>query len=219
NKKLYKKPYLNGNFLDNHDTPRFTSDIVRNKQFPGSRWEMALTYLYTAPGIPIVYYGSEIALNGGNDPDNRRQMNFRADTDLIDYITKLGELRNQLPSLRRGTMEKLFEENGMTVFKRKYKNETTVIAINNTSKSQTVTLTGKQLEDGKELRGLLGGDTVKSKGSKYTIILDRDKAEIYVLAYKTGFNLPLILSVASVYVAFAVFIFLLFKKRRQRKSS
>ncbi|MDP4171924.1 MAG: alpha-amylase family glycosyl hydrolase, partial [Bacillota bacterium] len=47
NKKLYKKPYLNGNFLDNHDTPRFTSDIVRNKQFPGSRWEMALTYLYT----------------------------------------------------------------------------------------------------------------------------------------------------------------------------
>lgn len=218
NKATYKDPYLMGSFMDNHDTPRFTSDIVRNKQFPGTRWDIALTYLYTSPGIPIVYYGSEIALNGGQDPDNRRQMNFRADKDLINYITKLGELRQQLPSLTRGTMEKLYEENGMAIYKRKYKKETTVIAINNTSKSQSVTLTGKQLENGKELRGLLGGDMVRSKNNKYQIILDRDKAEIYVLAAKTGLNMPLILSLTAVYTAFIVFIIFILRRAKRKKS-
>ncbi|NHM33686.1 alpha-amylase family glycosyl hydrolase [Neobacillus terrae] len=217
NKKIYEDPYLMGNFMDNHDTPRFTRDIVKYRQNPGSQWKMALTYLYTAPGIPIVYYGSEIALNGGNDPDNRRQMNFRADKELIDYITKIGELRQQLPSLTRGTMEKLYEENGMAVYKRKYKKETTVVAINNTSKSQTVTLKGNQLAEGKELRGLLGGDVVKSKDGSYTIILDRATAEIYVLADKTGLNYPLIISVAAVWAAFAVFIFLIVKRKRATK--
>lgn len=59
--------FLRANFMDNEYTPRFTRDIVEDKQFPGSRWKTALTYLYTTPGIPIVYYASEIALNGGGD--------------------------------------------------------------------------------------------------------------------------------------------------------
>ena len=110
--------------MDDPQSTRFTQDIVANKQFPGSRWKMALTYLYTTPGIPVVYYGSEIALNGGKAPDNHRQMNFRASKDLIDYLTKLSQLRQQLPSLTRGTFEKLYEKNGMVVYKRVYQNET-----------------------------------------------------------------------------------------------
>jgi glycosidase len=210
----FKNPYLLANFMDNENTVRFTRDIVNKKQFPGSRWEMALTYLYTTPGIPVVYYGSEIALNGGETPDNRRQMNFRADKDLIDYITKLGELRNQLPSLTRGTMEMLYEKNGMVVYKRYYKGETAIIAINNTRKSQNVKLTDKQVEGGKELRGLFGGDLVPSKDNQYSIILDRDKAEIYVLANKSGLNIPLIASLAAVYLLFTLFIIKVKKRKK-----
>ncbi|MDQ0198145.1 alpha-amylase family glycosyl hydrolase [Neobacillus ginsengisoli] len=209
-----KNPYLLANFMDNENTVRFTRDIVDKKQFPGARWEMALTYLYTTPGIPVVYYGSEIALNGGDIPDNRKQMNFRADKDLIDYITKLGELRNQLPSLTRGTFEMLYERNGMAVYKRYYKGETAIIAINNTEKSQNVTLTDKQIEGGKELRGLFGGDLVPSKNNKYTIILDRDKAEIYVLAKKGGLNIPLIVSLVVVYLLFVLFLIKVKKRKK-----
>ncbi len=81
-----------------------------------------------------MYYGTEIALDGGEDPDNRRLMNFRTDKELVDYVTKLGELREKLPSLRRGDFELLYEKDGMALFKRTYEKETTVIAINNTSK-------------------------------------------------------------------------------------
>ncbi|MEH7884476.1 alpha-amylase family glycosyl hydrolase [Bacillus sp. JJ1609] len=218
NEVIYENPELMGNFMDNHDTARFTQDAVQNRQHPGTRWKMALSYLYTAPGIPIVYYGSEIAMNGGNDPDNRRQMSFRADKELIDYITKIGELRNQLPSLTRGDFEMLYEKKGMAVFKRTYKDETSVIAINNTSNTQNITLTADQLADDQELRGLLANDLVRSKDGEYKLSIDREKAEIYVLAEKTGLNIPYMVAMGTVYAAFIIFFFMLLRRARRKNS-
>ncbi|MEH7014440.1 alpha-amylase family glycosyl hydrolase [Neobacillus niacini] len=209
-----QKPELQPQFFDNEFTHRFTRDIVTNKHFPGARWKTALTYIYSTPGIPVVFYGSEIALNGGEIPDNRQPMNFRTEKELIDFITKLGELRNQLPSLTRGSMEMLYEKDGMAVYKRVYENETTIIAINNTSESQNVSLNNEQIEGGKELRGLLNGDLVRSNDDQYDLIIDRDEAEVYVLTKKSGINLPLVGSLVAVYILFTIFIL---KVRKSRK--
>lgn len=213
-----QESFLKASFMDNEYTTRFTTDIVEKRQFPGSRWKTALTYLYTTPGIPIVYYGTEIALIGGDIPDNRRQMNFRADKDLIDYITKIGELRNQLPSLTRGSMEMLYEKKGMVVYKRTYKGETSIVAINNTSKSQKVILSKEQVESGKELRGLLAGDIVRSHDNQYILILDRDNSEIYVLTDKSGANIPLISSMVIVYILVSIFLFIIIKRRKTKNA-
>ena len=215
NENKVQKPELQPQFFDNELTTRFTSDIVKNKHFPGARWKTALTYIYSTPGIPVVFYGSEIALNGGEIPDNLQPMNFRTEKELIDYITKLGELRNQLPSLTRGSMELLYEKDGMVVYKRVYQNEIAIIAINNTSESQNVTLNKEQIEGGKELRGLLKGDLVRSKDDQYDLIIDRDEAEIYVLANKSGINLPLIGSLILVYILFTIFIIKVRKRSRR----
>ncbi|MBL4952361.1 alpha-glucosidase C-terminal domain-containing protein [Neobacillus sp. YIM B02564] len=203
------------NFLDTENTARFTRDIVKKRQFPGTRWKTALTYLFSTPGIPFIYYGTDIALNGGEVPDNRQPMNFRAEKELIDYISKISELRNQLPSLTRGTFEMLYNQNGMMIYKRIYKGETTVIAINNTTKSQKVTLTTDQLEGGKELRGLLNGDLVRSHNDQYVLIIDRDISELYVLAEKTGINIPFIASLMLVVVLFLVFLLFILKRRNR----
>ncbi|SDN13981.1 alpha-amylase family glycosyl hydrolase [Bacillus sp. OK048] len=209
-----QKPELQPQFFDNELTTRFTSDIVKNKHFPGARWKTAFAYTYSTPGIPVIFYGTEIALNGGEIPDNRQPMNFRTEKELIDYITKLGELRKQLPSLTRGSMEMLYEKDGMAVYKRVYQDETAIIAINNTSESQNVKLNNEQIERGKELRGLLKGDLVRSKDDRYDLIIDRDEAEIYVLANKSGINLPLIGSLAVVYILFTIFIIKIRKRRK-----
>ncbi|KHF30425.1 hypothetical protein LR68_00796 [Anoxybacillus sp. BCO1] len=100
----------------------------------------------------------------------------------------------------------------MALFKRTYEKETTVIAINNTSKTQKVTL-DDELEQGKELRGLLAGDLVRSKDGKYDIILDRETAEIYVLAPKTGLNIPFIAALLAVYTAFGLFLYFARKRK------
>ncbi|WP_026692697.1 alpha-amylase family glycosyl hydrolase [Peribacillus kribbensis] len=217
NKESFDHPELLGNFMDNEDMPRFTSDIVRNKQNPATRWNLALSYLYTSPEMPIVYYGSEIALNGGNDPDNRRLMGFKAETDIIDYLTKLGKLRNEHKALTRGDMEVLYDKNGMAVFKRHYKGETLVVVINNTSKSQSVDIDDSKLAKNQELRGLLDGDLVRSKVSSYHIILDREKTEVYTLQKKTGLNYPYLITMTAVYAAFAAFIILLVRKARKNR--
>ncbi|SFA79186.1 MULTISPECIES: alpha-amylase family glycosyl hydrolase [unclassified Bacillus (in: firmicutes)] len=218
NQILYEDPYLMGTFMDNHDNVRFTREIIQNNIHPGPRWKMSLTYLYTSPGIPIVYYGSEIALDGGNDPDNRRMMNFKADKELIEYITKLGELRQKYPSLTRGTMDLLFEKEGMAVYKRVYKDEIAVVAINNTTKTQKVTLKEKDLAPDKELRGLLGDDLVRSDNGEYRLVIDREKAEVYFIAEKTGLNIPYLAVMATVYAAFITFIILIWKRSRKKSS-
>ncbi|WP_199426421.1 alpha-amylase family glycosyl hydrolase [Thermaerobacillus caldiproteolyticus] len=214
-KTFYDRPYLLGTFLDNHDTVRFTRLAIENKQNPITRIKLGLTYLFSAPGIPIMYYGTEIAMDGGNDPDNRRLMNFRTDKEIIDYIKKLGELRQQLPSLRRGDFTLLYEKNGMAVFKRTYKDETAVIAINNTGKTRKVHLTNNQLAPGKELRGLLAGDLVRSDRDGYDLILNRETAEIYVLAKKTGLNIPFIATLIAIYVLFGLFLYYVKKRSKQ----
>jgi glycosidase len=213
--ELSDTPIMLGTFMDNQWSERFTRGAVQNNLHPGARWKLALTYLYTTPGIPIVYYGSEIALDGGLGDDNLRQMDFRTDKELVEYITKLGNLRNQLPSLTNGTFELLYDKDGMTVFKREFEGETSVIAINNTSKSQNITLSEEQVKGDKELRGLLNEDLVKSKNGEYALILDRDLAEVYYLANKSGLNLPLISAVTAVYIAFAAFVYLLIKRRKR----
>ncbi|WP_191562350.1 alpha-amylase family glycosyl hydrolase [Metabacillus idriensis] len=214
NKVLYKDPYILGNFIDNHDNERFTRKAISNNQNPVTRLKMALTYMYAAPGMPVVYYGTEIALDGGKDPDNRRMMNFRANDELIKYVSKLGEIRSEFPSLRRGDMEVLYDEKGMTILKRTYEEEVTVIALNNTDKSRNAFLTAEVLDENKELRGLLTGDITKEKNGKYEIILDRETSELYEVGEKTGPNLPLISVFVVVPALFAGFLFMNRRKKQ-----
>ncbi|MGG4488835.1 alpha-amylase family glycosyl hydrolase [Metabacillus idriensis] len=216
NQILYKDPYILGNFIDNHDNERFTRKAIANNQNPVTRLKMALAYMYSAPGMPIVYYGTEIAMDGGNDPDNRRMMNFRANEDLIKYVSKLGKIRSEFPSLRRGEMDVLYDEKGMTILKRTYKDEMTVIALNNSAESRNAVIPANAIEENKELRGLLTGDMTEEKNGEYEFILDRETAEIFEAGEKTGLNVPLI----SVFLAVpAVFAGFLYMNRRKKQAS
>lgn len=112
----------------------------------------------------------------------------------------------------------LYEKKGMVVYKRTYKGETSIVAINNTSKSQKVILSKEQVESGKELRGLLAGDIVRSHDNQYILILDRDNSEIYVLTDKSGANIPLISSMVIVYILVSIFLFIIIKRRKTKNA-
>ncbi|AVK61017.1 alpha-glycosidase [Lactobacillus sp. CBA3605] len=61
------------NALDTHDTPRLLTVLQGNQQ----RVQAALTLLMLLPGTPCLYYGTEVGVAGGADPDNRRCMNWQ----------------------------------------------------------------------------------------------------------------------------------------------
>lgn len=215
NVSLYENPYILGNFIDNHDNKRFTRLAIEKDQDPINRLKQALTYMYTAPGIPIIYYGTEIEMDGGNDPDNRRMMEFE-EHELGSYISKLGDIRKEYPALTKGELELVVDENGLTLYKRTFDGEQLLVAINNTTEDQTITLSQEQLEAGKQLQALLEDVDVTEQSDGYKFAIPSEKSEIYLIkeGKEQTIALPLLIGGAAVILGAGLFFIL---RRKNRK--
>ena len=87
--------------------------------------------LYAFPGSPTVFYGDEAGMEGFEDPFNRGTFPWgREDTVLQAHFRRLGALRQQRPSLRRGDIRYLFVHGQGLAFARTEGEETTVAAMN-----------------------------------------------------------------------------------------
>ncbi|HDR8431902.1 TPA: alpha-amylase [Bacillus cereus] len=201
-------------FLDNQETKRYARIAKENMYYPPSRLKLALTYLLTSPGIPNFYYGTEIALDGGSVPDNRRLMDFKSDEKFMQHIAKLGELRQARPSLRRGTFELLYDKSGMSILKRKYKDEVTLVAINNTKETQKVSLPASVIGEKQELRGLLQDEIIREENGKFYLVLKREESNVYKVKGETGVNWLFISLIVGVNVLFIAFLIAVKRKRR-----
>ena len=105
------------NLLGSHDTPRFLTASGNDL----AALEMAFLFLFTLPGAPCVYYGDEIGLEGGPDPDCRRAFPWDEsswDHVLRDHVKRLAALRHAHPALRRGSFRTLMAERGVVAFER-----------------------------------------------------------------------------------------------------
>lgn len=117
-------------FLDNHDVQRFVG-ANEPDDATKARLEQAIAYLFTMPGTPVLYYGTEVALRGGNDPDNRRMMPWDdANADVRAFTTKVATLRRDTPVLRRGTFKELASSQASLVYERVLGNDVAVVAMN-----------------------------------------------------------------------------------------
>ncbi len=138
-----------GNFIDNHDLPRFLATVGGDVK----ALESALVVLFTMPGVPIVYYGTEQGFSGGRDPANREDMfanpglrypsvphpgqsHFDPKSALYGFVRRLASLREEIPALRRGTTEVRWErwnEAGLFAFARKLENDEVITVVNPTN--------------------------------------------------------------------------------------
>ena len=94
------------NLLGSHDTIRLASLPCSNLQ----RVKLALTLLFFLPGAPCIYYGDEIGMLGGKDPDNRRafpwdKLEEGMKKPIFGFIKELIELRRKSQVLRDGSLE------------------------------------------------------------------------------------------------------------------
>lgn len=198
--------------------PRFTYDIVELRMFPPTRWKIATTALFTLPGVPVVPYGTEIAVNGKEAPESHPNSNFFTDMELQEYISDLNFLRNKSDALRNGEFELLHNKDGFTVYKRSSEEETWIIALNNTSVTSNLEISQDLIGDNKRLRGVLDGDMVRqSKDGAYRIVLEREVAEVYIADEDTGFNIPYLIASILVYVLFLTFLFVIWRRGKRIK--
>jgi cyclomaltodextrinase / maltogenic alpha-amylase / neopullulanase len=124
--------------VDSHDTPRLTA------QLPNEKDRMMMLALHMMlPGSPFVYYGTELGMLGGGDPENRAPMRW----DLMDkknktlaWIKSLIAMRKKLPALRYGNFQALRTESLLAFTRTTDKMRDTVIVIANpTDRSVTET--------------------------------------------------------------------------------
>ncbi|MCG8515418.1 MAG: glycoside hydrolase family 13 protein [Halanaerobiales bacterium] len=147
------------NLLDSHDTARIANI------FGGEREKMKLAILFqlTYPGVPMIYYGDEIGLTGGNDPDCRGCMVWekdKQDQELFKYYQKLIKIRHELTPLRRGSFTTILADdlNNLYGFKMVEKDQVVVVIINNSPHHQQVNLPADRISfEQAELQDQLSG--------------------------------------------------------------
>ncbi len=146
------------NLLDSHDTPRLLNFFRGDRR----RVRVAVLLQMTFPGAPCIYYGDEIGLEGGPDPDCRRAFPWdeaRWDKELLDWYRRCIALRHALPSLRRGQFRRLYADPAVYAFARHMGGETSVlVAVNVGETPATPTIPVRGLwADGARLTDRLSG--------------------------------------------------------------
>ena len=221
----YIDPYVVGEqvpplmMFDSLYTNRFTLDSTEQNMFPPTRLKMVLASTLLLPGVPVVQYGSEIAMNGEAGPEAHQFYNFKTDEELIKYIENLQKLRNESSTLRHGDFNILKNENGFIAFTRQSAEEEWLVVINNTSKTNRVNISQEDIGEDKELRGMLDSEIIRAnKSGEYPVILDREVAEIYQIIDKRGLNVSYLAALGLVYILFIIFVVLIIKRGRQRRA-
>ena len=121
------------NFVDNHDVNRLASTL-KLKEYLGNVY----TILYTMPGVPSIYYGSEWGIKGvkgnGTDAPLRPELDINnmddANYELFELIKRLGEIRSKSDALKNGNYEQVLIKNEQFIFSREYKDDKVYIALN-----------------------------------------------------------------------------------------
>ncbi|RLL45045.1 alpha-amlyase [Oceanobacillus piezotolerans] len=203
-------------FLDDMDTERFTQQFSGNGRNAVTSWTLALTYMYTSPGVPVLFQGSEFAMYGRNAEESQRLVQFNSgEPELQEFFSRIASLRSEFPALQHGDFEIVGSNGAMSVFKRTYDGETMFIAINNDSESKYIDVS--DIEPGMQLRGFLGDNIVReNENGTYRVGVPRESVEVYALQPDVGLNWGLISLSGGIILLFIFGVsYLSFKQKRR----
>ena len=176
---LYPDPQHILTFLDNHDTDRFLPEMPDSLGV----WKQALAFLLTSRGIPQLYYGTELLMNGtkkisdgyirldmpGGFPGDKvdaftREGRTDLQNEAWDYLSRLLQWRRGEANdvIAKGTLKHFMPQNGIYAYERRLGDKQVVVLLNGQSEPNTVTMerTVEILPYGKTMRDLVSGKDV-----------------------------------------------------------
>ena len=127
------------NPLDSHDTPRFLTCAGGDV----SSLKLALTFVFTVPGAPCLFYGDEVGLHGGYDPECRPAFIWAEHAwnhDLLEFTKGLAALRRARRDWRWGSFRRLYSAGGVYAFERRLDGEHSVVVLNTSEESREIGL-------------------------------------------------------------------------------
>lgn len=119
------------NTLGTHDTKRLRTYLDGDVRRVG----LAFTFLLAYPGVPAIYYGDEIGLEGDKDPDSRRTFPWdetQWEDELHSYLRRLIALRKNTPLLQMGEYRRIWVDEGQSgfAFARQAGEEAVLVVLN-----------------------------------------------------------------------------------------
>lgn len=168
-------------FTDNHDVARIHSKLNNKEHI----YDVTML-LYTVPGIPSIYYGSEFAIDGnkenGSDWNLRPCLeldDFDEDTELLNLIRRLGILKKEYRELTEGAYEQMMLTNRQFAFARKCQDSAVITALNNDEQPASFELPLMYSNASVQiLAGPEAGAQVKVQDGKIKIQLPADRGVI-----------------------------------------
>lgn len=195
--------------LGNHDTTRFVSEVAGDagndawanpppqptEERPYARQRMALALVFALPGMPLVYYGDEVALAGASDPDDRRVLPSLEALSAQQLATRkvvqrLGWARRCLPALRRGERVPVWADAGTLAFARDAGDGDPALALFSTAPSATtITIPGGIVPAGEYLDAL-SGETLTLAGGDVIPVLPSSARLLIPAHHPACVNMP-----------------------------
>lgn len=173
------------NFVDNHDVERIYTKLNNKAQFSPVH-----VLLYTLPGIPSIYYGSEFGIEGrkekSSDDSLRPAINLDDYKDAIkknsctSLVAALGKIRQNVKALSYGDYQERLLTNEQYAFARNLDGDTVVITVNNADHEANITVGAGNAD---EYYGALTGQRVKVENGCINIKLKANSGEIWLPDY------------------------------------
>ena len=174
---LYKDPFTNCIFLDNHDMNRFFSMAGESM----NKYKIGLGLLLTTRGIPQVYYGTEILMKNFKDPndaavrldfpggwksDNNDKFSAGGRTEkeqeAFDFFKSLAQFRKGSPALTKGKLIQFIPKNGVYVYFRVSDKQKIMCVVNTSNKEENIQMSAfsEMVSQNKVLLDILNKKTI-----------------------------------------------------------
>jgi len=192
---FYVHPEMLVPFFANHDVPRFASAEGSSP----AKLKLAFGLTLTLRGIPEIYYGDEIGMPGGSDPDNRRDFpggwmgdannaftqagRTREQQEIFSYVQALLKLHRKHVALRGGWLWHLASDEMSYVFARESEEERLVVAFNNADQPRELRIPlGDTPAQGASVIDLLFGDAkMELAGKEIHVTMPAQSLSIFSL--------------------------------------
>ncbi len=191
--RLYPHPELLVTFIGNHDMTRFLTDAGGST----TKLKLGFSLLATLRGIPQMYSGDEIAMSGGEDPDNRRdfpggfpgdQHNAFAQSgrspeeqDVYAHVQALLKLRREHAALRIGEQKHIVVSDDYYLFTREAAGERLMVVFykGETEKNVTVDLTDTSIANAKGFTAITAAPAAHVQGTQLQLQMAPKSVAIY----------------------------------------
>ncbi len=170
------------NFVDNHDVERIYTKLNNKAHFTPVH-----ILMYTLPGVPSVYYGSEFGIEGRkerfSDDSLRPALSLSDYADAVSsnsctkLIAALGTIRQNTPALSYGDYKELLLTNRQYAYSRNYNGQSVIATVNNDDSDFVMTL---RAGDATEYIGALSGEKVSVNGGNIVVNIKANSGDIWL---------------------------------------